>query len=244
MTDGPAAVPSFAAEDLEVMSDAENYVRWIFSELVAPHLGRSVLEIGSGIGTYSSRIAADPKVEQLTCVEVDPRLVDTARQALDAAPVRKPLEYLVGDYLSAQLPKDRYDTALLINVLEHLRDDRAAVKKARSELRMDGTLVIFVPAFELLMSDLDRRLGHHRRYTTGSLRQLLEGAGFSVTALRYYNVSGFFGWLWRFRVRGRTEQSRGLVRFFDRMILPVQLRLERALALPVGQSVYAVAKKR
>ena len=244
MTDGPAAVPSFAAEDLEVMSDAENYVRWIFSELVAPHLGRSVLEIGSGIGTYSSRIAADPKVERLTCVEVDPRLVDTARQALDAAPERKPVEYIVGDYLGAVLPKDRYDAALLINVLEHLRDDRAAVKKARSELRMDGTLVIFVPAFELLMSDLDRRLGHHRRYTTGSLRQLLEGAGFSVTALRYYNVSGFFGWLWRFRVRGRTEQSRGLVRFFDRVILPVQLRLERALALPVGQSVYAVAKKR
>lgn len=44
------------------MRDAVNYVRWIFSELIAPHLGRSVLEIGSGIGTYSPLIAADPKV--------------------------------------------------------------------------------------------------------------------------------------------------------------------------------------
>ncbi len=244
MTEGPAAVPSFAAEDLEVMSDAENYVRWIFSDLVAPHLGRSVLEIGSGIGTYSSRIVADPMVERLTCVEVDPRCTETARQALDAAPAHKPVEFVVGDYLAAQLPKDRYDSALLINVLEHMRDDRAAVKKVRSELRMDGTLVIFVPAFGLLMSDLDRRLGHYRRYTTGSLRQLLEGAGFTVTALRYYNLTGFLGWLWRFRVLGRTEQSRGLVRFFDRVVLPVQLRLERALPLPLGQSVYAVAKKR
>ena len=52
-----SAAPSFAAEDLEVMSDAGNYLRWIFSELIAPHLGRRVLEIGSGIGTYSSRIA-------------------------------------------------------------------------------------------------------------------------------------------------------------------------------------------
>jgi hypothetical protein len=34
------------------------------------------------------------------------------------------------------------------------------------------------------------------------------------------------------------------VRFFDRVILPVQLPLERALPLPLGQSVYAVAKKR
>jgi len=244
VTDGPAAVPSFAAEDLEVMSDAANYVRWIFSQLVAPHLGRSVLEIGSGIGTYSSRIAVDPKVERLTCVEVDPSCAETARQGLEAAPVHKPVDYVVGDYLTVPLPKDRYDTALLINVLEHLQDDRAAIRKARSELRMDGTLVIFVPAFGLLMSDLDRRLGHHRRYTTGSLRQLLEGAGFTVTALRYYNLTGFLGWLWRFRVLGRTQQSRGLVRFFDRVILPVQLRVERVLSLPVGQSVYAVAKKR
>jgi protein-L-isoaspartate O-methyltransferase len=239
-----AAAPSFAAEDLEVMSDAENYLRWIFSELIAPHLGRRVLEIGSGIGTYSSRIAAEPKVERLTSVEVDARLVDAARNALATAKVQKPVDHVIGDYLAAPLPKDHYDTALLINVLEHLRDDRASVRKARSELRMDGRLVIFVPAFELLMSGLDRRLGHYRRYTTGSLRQLLEGAGFSVTALRYYNLTGFLGWLWRFRILGRTEQSRGLVRFFDRVVLPAQLRVERTLRLPVGQSVYAVAKKR
>ena len=242
MTEDSAA-PSFAAADLEVMSDAQNYVGWIFSELIAPHLGRSVLEIGSGIGTYSSRIATDPNVERLTCVEVDQRCVDTARKAIDAV-VHKPVEHVVGDYLGAPLPKDKYDTALLINVLEHLQDDRAAVRKARSELRMDGSLVIFVPAFELLMSGLDRRLGHYRRYTTGSLRQLLEGAGFTVTALRYYNVVGFLGWLWRFRILGRTEQSPRLVRFFDRVILPAQLRVERMLPLPVGQSVYAVAKKR
>jgi len=140
--------------------------------------------------------------------------------------------------------KDGYDTALLINVLEHLQDDRAAVRKARSELRMDGTLVIFVPAFGLLMSDLDRRLGHYRRYTTASLRKLLEGAGFTLSTLRYYNLGGFLGWLWRFRMRGHTEQSPELVRFFDRRILPLQLRVERVLELPVGQSVYAVAKKR
>ncbi len=158
--------------------------------------------------------------------------------------MRKPVEHILADYLNAPLPKDKYDTALLINVLEHLQDDRAAVRKARSELRMDGSLVIFVPAFELLMSGLDRRLGHYRRYTTGSLRRLLEGAGFTVAELRYYNLTGFLGWLWRFRILGRTEQSPGLVRFFDRAILPVQLRVERALRLPVGQSVYAVAKKR
>ena len=243
MNEGSAA-ESFAAADLEVMSDAENYVGWIFSELVAPNLGPSVLEIGSGIGTFSARIASDPKVKQLTCVEIDLSCAAAARETLAAAQVRKPVEHIVADYLGTPLPKDEYDTALLINVLEHLQDDRAAVRKARSELRMDGSLVIFVPAFGLLMSGLDRRLGHHRRYTTGSLRQLLEGAGFTVSTLRYYNITGFLGWLWRFRILGRAEQSPGLVRFFDRRILPVQLRLERALRLPLGQSVYAVAKKR
>jgi SAM-dependent methyltransferase len=243
VSDGSVST-SFATADLEVMSDAENYVGWIFADLIRPHLGRRVLEIGSGIGTFSSRIANLPSVERLTCVEIDPGVAKAASQALATAQDQKPVEHIVGDYLGAALPKDHYDSALLINVLEHVQDDRAAVRKARSELRMDGSLVIFVPAFELLMSGLDRRLGHYRRYTTGSLRKLLEGAGFTVTELRYYNLTGFLGWLWRFRILGRTEQSPHLVRFFDRVILPVQLRLERALPLPVGQSVYAVAKKR
>jgi len=93
-------------------------------------------------------------------------------------------------------------------------------------------------------SGLDRRLGHHRRDTTASLRKLVEGAGFTITALRFYNLTGFVGWLWRFRILGRSEQSRGLGRFFDQRVLPVQLRVERALSLPLGQSVYAVARKR
>lgn len=63
-------------------------------------------------------------------------------------------------------------------------------------------------------------------------------------ALRYYNLTGFVGWLLRFRILGRTQQSPGLVRFFDRVVLPVQLRVERVLSLPAGHSVYAVAKKR
>src|SRR6185503_11728205 len=113
-----------------------------FSELIAPHLGRRVLEIGAGIGTYSSRIAAEASVERLTCVEVEPRLVDAARKALAAAQIQTPVDHVVGDYFAATLPKDHFDSALLINVLEHLRDDRAAVRKARSELRMDGRLVI------------------------------------------------------------------------------------------------------
>jgi len=82
-----------------------------------------------------------------------------------------------------------------------------------------------------------------RRDTTASFRKLVEGAGFTITALRH-NLTGFVGCLWHFRILGPSEQSRGVSRCLDHRVLPVQLRVERASSLPPGQSVYAAARMR
>jgi predicted O-methyltransferase YrrM len=91
--------PSFAAEDREVMSFPEK-LRPLDPQRAARHTSASsVLEIGSGIGTYSLRIIAI-QGSSITCVEVDPRLVEAGRATLSVVPSIKHLEH-VADHLAA-----------------------------------------------------------------------------------------------------------------------------------------------
>ena len=241
MTD---AEGTFTSSDLEVMSDAKNYGNWIFDELVAPHLGRRVLEIGCGIGTFSAKIARAPGVAELTAVDVEHGCIVQTTDALRSVGAGASTRVMEQDYAQAELGRAAFDTIVCLNVLEHLRDDRSAVAKAYDELSPGGRLVLFVPAFPSLAGPIDRRLGHYRRYTKATARALLEGAGFRIAVLRYYNVAGFFGWLVRFRWLGRKQQAAGQVKLFDRWILPLQAAVEAKLPwLPFGQSLYAVATK-
>ena len=58
----------------------------------------------------------------------------------------------------------QYDTIVMMNVLEHIEDDAAAVAALREGLKSGGRLVVYVPAFMLLYSKFDREIGHYRRY--------------------------------------------------------------------------------
>src|SRR3954467_1192730 len=50
----------YAADDLETMSEAKRYQDHVF-QLLRPFIGRSVLEVGCGIGTTSLRLPPDPE---------------------------------------------------------------------------------------------------------------------------------------------------------------------------------------
>ncbi|MEJ7637259.1 MAG: methyltransferase domain-containing protein, partial [Singulisphaera sp.] len=79
-----------------------------------------------------------------------------------------------------------YDLVLMLDVLEHIADDRAALASAWSALRDGGHLVLTVPALSLLWSRHDEANAHHRRYAPRGLRGALDAAGFEVETVRYF----------------------------------------------------------
>jgi hypothetical protein len=81
----------------------------------------------------------------------------------------------------------RYDLILLMDVLEHIQDDLAALRLAASKCRENGYLFITVPALQWLWSPHDEFLGHYRRYSVGSMRSLLAGcAGLEILRVHYF----------------------------------------------------------
>jgi len=227
-----------APEDFEfaALGEALNYRNALVREFT-PALSGRVLEVGAGIGQMSALIRRLPNVSELVAVEPDERFSERFRRA--APDVR-----LVNGTVEAVGGENAWNAILSINVLEHIENDRSELGRYRRLLALQrGALCLFVPARPEIYAPIDKDFGHFRRYTRGELNGKLLDAGFKVMRLRYFNVIGYFGWWWTFRVRKKRTFNPATVRLFDRRIFPLTSAIERLLPPPpLGQSLITVAR--
>ena len=227
------------AETLEVLAEAPEYNRWQF-DMVAPYLGKRILEVGAGIGNMSEEfLEGRPDLLVVTDTDAFYRARLAERFAGRAEVVVEPLS-MPDPSAGPRFAGYRLDTVIATNVVEHIEDDLGTVRTMRSLLVPGGRAVILVPALQFIYGAMDRELGHYRRYGPARLRLLLERAGLHVEQLRWFNRVGVFGWWFNGRVRGVSRIPLDQLRTFDRLV-PL-LRLERFLPLPFGQSLIAVGR--
>jgi hypothetical protein len=153
------------------------------------------------------------------------------------------MRFDVADENFSTLRQLRADSCVCLNVLEHVRDDLAALRNMSSALVAGGSIVLIVPASPALYGPIDRNLGHHRRYTRASMAHLSASAGLHVKKSRYMNVVGFFGWWANSHVFKKEAQSETQIEIFDRYVVPLQSKLEEWIAPPFGQSLFMVLQK-
>jgi len=223
------------AETLDSLDGASHYAKWIF-DLLEPYLGPRVLEVGAGHGTFTELMANGRHV---VATDLSPRCITELRERFAG---RSEVDVLATDVAGAG-SHGPFEAAVLINVLEHIEDDDGALRDLASALHPGGRLILWVPAFESLYSDFDRRVGHHRRYRVPELRAKLTTAGLELVEIRYVNAAGAIVW-WIFaRQLRRNPTSPRSSKLFDRIAVPVVRRVERHIRMPFGQSVFAVATR-
>jgi SAM-dependent methyltransferase len=141
--------------------------------------GSAVLDIGCGTGFVLERLSHRFAV---TGLEPDATVRDRA-----AAPMRDAILEGSSDDLSV-LAGNQFDAVTMLDVLEHLDDDIAALRSIRTVLSDNGLLLATVPADPSLWSAHDELNEHRRRYTPESLRRALVDAGYVIEKLAYLNV--------------------------------------------------------
>ena len=126
-----------------------------------------------------------------TCLEPDHRLADEIERIRGLG--RLPASCKVVRGTLADLPSEAaFGTILYIDVLEHIKDDRAEIASAAARLADGGRLIVLAPAHEWLFSPFDAAIGHHRRYTKSSLVALAM-APLQVCAAHYLDSIGASG---------------------------------------------------
>ena len=121
-------------------------------------------------------------------------------------------------------------------------DPPVELANARQTLKAEGHLLVFVPALKLLYSNVDKQMGHYRRYTQKSLVGLVEDVGFTLLKVRYFDMAGIIPWYVNC-VLLRNSFSSGGVSLYDKLAVPTVRFLESVVPPPVGKNVLLIAKK-
>ena len=219
-------------DNLEVMAEAVNYNRFLL-DMVRSQLssGDRALDIGAGIGTFAQALSEDGR--DVTCFEPD------ASQRAHIESLGLPAIHNLDDVESSS-----FDLAYSINVLEHIDDDMGALAKWHDLIKPGGRLVIYVPAFQILFSGMDRKVGHFRRYRKNELQRKVESAGFDVLRTRYADSLGFFATLaYKMIGNGSGEINMRALVAYDRYVFPLSKLMDVPLGGILGKNVVLLARR-
>jgi len=234
----------YAGRDLEAMSFAANYHRWILSAF-APYLGTRMVEVGAGTGLFSELLLTRP-AESLALVEPSDAMYRVLRQRVEqlrpAAEVRTYNAIFV-DVASRLKEEQRPDSIIYVNVLEHIADDALELRLIRQTLADRGRAFIFVPALPWLYGNFDREVSHFRRYTKPELEGKCRREGFKILKLDYFDLMGVLPWWVQYRLLRASTLNPRAVRIYDRYAVPVTRAIESVITPPLGKNLLLIVEK-
>lgn len=182
--------------------------------------------------------------------------IDISATAIALAQKRGLPNVSVMDGAQLAFPDNSFDLLLASDVLEHIADEQQAAREWCRVLRPGGRMIVFVPAFQLLWTRHDEVNHHFRRYTEGHLRQVLQQAGLELQRTSYWNSTLFFPTAAMRLLRRLVARSRSNTPYTGDLkqlppwlnsLLSNLLKTENSLlqhvSLPVGVSVFAIARK-
>jgi SAM-dependent methyltransferase len=239
----PATNHEYVGKDLEAMSFAVNYHKWILAEF-RPYLGDRIVEVGAGTGSFSALLV---ETAPSSLVVVEPSgMFEALRRNLSATDGGTSVEFhnaIFADVIDQIVGRGRPDSILYVNVLEHIEDDRRELELIHSALRPGGRCLIFVPALQSLYGPFDKRIGHFRRYGKRAIETKCAEAGFKVIKSSYFDMLRVLPWWFNYRVLRLDDLRPGAVSLYDRLAVPIMKRAEGVLPVPIGKNLLVVAEK-
>ena len=227
---------SYIGNELEVFADANNW-RSYWGSKVRPYLGERVLEVGAGLGSVTKSLCHGG-VKRWVAVEPDPALAARLTAVASRYSAVEPKTGTVGD-LDA---KDCFDSALYIDVLEHLEDDAAELDRVSKHVVSGGHIIALGPAHPFLYTPFDAAIGHHRRYNEKSLKQL-KPEGFSLVSIAYLDSIGMMASLGNKFILKSAQPTKNQIAMWDQWMVPVSRYTDPLLGFNCGKSILAIWKK-
>lgn len=213
--------------------------------------GPFVLDAGCGTGHFTLELIEEGY--SVTAIDRDDSLISFLKSILETN--KNDLKNIsckclcmdIADMWS--LGMGRFDTVVMLDVLEHIENDLEALKASYYVLKRGGRIVLSVPAHPVLYSKRDEVMGHFRRYRKKELEEKMKMAGFKVLEIRFWNFIGvlpyFLQKIFRLNLDSvRYSEEKSKTSKFINSILDYWFHFfENNFKLPMGLSLIAVGEK-
>lgn len=219
-------------DNLEVMAEAVNYNAFL-ERLVRRHIAGAtrIIDFGAGIGTFARPFAS----EGADILGVEPDADQRARLLEAGIPCLADISEVSDAWASV---------IYSVNVLEHIEDDQAVLHLLNDKLMPSGRLFIYVPAFQMLYSAMDNKVGHFRRYSRSELHGKVMAAGFRVVDSGYADSIGFAASLmYKWLGNDSGDINRAALKIYDRFVFPASRVLDALTFRSFGKNLALVAEK-
>lgn len=200
--------------NLESMDVAANYNSAIAEMIHGRASGaKNVLDFGAGRGVFANKFN-----ESITCLEPDEKVGANINRR------HKVVSSLM------DVDAGSFDFVYSINVLEHIEDDVASLFAISSSMKEGARLFLLLPSCNELFTEMDRYVGHYRRYDASDIRKKLYETGFRIDNIRYFDIAGYFSTLackYAGKLIGwKGSLTPGSVLAYDRFVFPISNKLD------------------
>jgi glycosyltransferase involved in cell wall biosynthesis len=227
----------YGSHILVELERAHRFNLWMGNTL-RPYVNDRVLEIGAGIGTLTNQFI--PR-ELYLASDINPHYLHYLRSYSFGKPYLRVLNIDANNPDHFAGLEEKFDTALMINVLEHVPDESLALQNLYSALQPGGRAIILVPQHPGLYGTLDAVLGHVKRYTVAELENAMVQAGFEVEKIFDFNRVSVPGWWFNGKILHRKGFSKIQLKILD-TLLPLLRRIDRVWPWS-GMSIIGIGVK-
>ena len=218
----------------ERFDNANFHIRYCLS-FIKKYIKGDILEIGAGCGSFTRNyIKTDFK--NITLTELDKKNIQDLNRKFKNFKNVKVLNTTINKI------KNEYDTILYLHVLEHIKDDQDEIREATKRLKKGGHLLIMVPAHQKIYSNLDRAVGHYRRYEREFFKEELT----NLKRVRIFSLD-IIGYLLYFlnKIFFKEEIFPSSLKIFiwDKICTPLTAIIDRLTNYNYGKCIIAIYKK-
>jgi len=192
----------------------------------------SVLDFGAGIGTLAEIFYKKTSIKP-ECFEICKK----SQKILTQKGFKLQNEFL---------NEEKYDLIFSSNVLEHIEQDSKTIANLKKMLKKDGYLIIVVPAFNLLFSEFDVKVGHFRRYNFEMLKKICDQNDLEIEDMKFFDSSGFFILLiMKFlRIDSCKKITAKNLIFYDKIFVKINIILDLIFRKICGKNIILIARKK